>query len=435
MAERLALSSAQTEVWVAQQLDPDDRSLNIAEYSDIRGPVDPVLFEAALREVVAATPALRARFGVGEEGLCQDIDDTVDVPMPYLDVSGEPDPRAAAERWMAEDLAKEYDLAKGPLFTWALFKAGAERYFWYRAAHHVVVDGFGLALTASHVADVYTSLATGAPRRPRPPATFADVIASDMAYQASEEFEQDRRFWLSRLADQTEVTSLTDWRPTRGRGCVRRSARLTPAEVDALRAAARRLDVTWPEVVIAVVALQLHRATGVREVVVGLPVTGRTNPMLRRVPAMLTNVVPLRLVLDPGTAFADLVAQAARRVEEAVAHQRYPRERLVRELPGLPEGRKQFGPEINIMSFSYGTRFAGHPATVHSMSAGPVEDLSINVYDRLDGQGLDISFDGNAELYDLDRLADHLEAFISRLRSVPELLADAADAVGGGPGG
>ncbi|MFF9351729.1 condensation domain-containing protein [Streptomyces sp. NPDC014734] len=422
MTTRLMLSSAQTAVWVAQQLDPDERSFNIAEYCDIDGPVDVHLFEEALREVVAATPALRARFDLGDEGLYQYIDDTVDVPLHHVDVSDEPDPRAAAERWMRQDLAKEYDLAKGPLFTWALFTAGAGRSLWYRAAHHIVVDGFGLSLIASHVADVYTALATGRPRRSRPPGTLEQVIEADAAYQSSEEYEQDRRYWLSQLAGQTEVVSLTDWRPTRSRASFRESGHLAPADVHALRAAARRLDVTWPEVVIAAVAVQLHRATGIRELVVGLPVTARTEPLPRRVPAMLTNVVPLRLLLGPEMDFAAVVEQTSRSLEEALRHQRYPQEHLMRELTELPRGRRQFGPDVNIMSFTYGGDYAGHSSVVHSPCAGPVEDLSINVYDRLDGQGLGISFHGNAELYSRDQLTGHVSDFVCLLRSVTDLL-------------
>ncbi|QTD96737.1 condensation domain-containing protein [Streptomyces cyanogenus] len=421
MTAPLALSSAQTGVWMAQQLDPDDRSFNIGEYCDIEGPVDPVLFEAALREVVATTPALRARFDIGDEGLCQYVDDFVDVPLHHIDVSGEPDALAAAERWMRRDLAKEYDLAKGPLFTWALFTLGAGRTLWYRAAHHIVVDGFGLSLIASHVADVYTSLVTGRPRRPRPPGTLEQVIEADTAYQDSEEYADDRRFWLSRLADQTEVASLTDWRPPRGRAALRVSGHLPPSDVEVLRAAARRLEVTLPEVIIAAVAVQLYRATGVRELVVGLPVTGRTEPLMRRVPAMLTNVVPLRYALSSGLDFAAVVEQTSHRLEEAIEHQRYPQEHLAREIPGLPKGRRQFGPDVNIMSFPYRGDYAGHSAVVHSLSPGPVEDLSINVYDRLRGQGLEICFYGNTELYGHDQLAGHLSDFLSLLRSVDGL--------------
>ncbi|MFD7027565.1 condensation domain-containing protein [Streptomyces sp. NPDC059917] len=423
MTARLPLSSAQTGVWVAQQLDPDDRSFNIAEYCDIAGPVDPELLGAALREVVAATPALRARFGIGEEGLCQYVDEDVEVVLHTVDVSDEPDPREAAERWMAEHLAEAYDLARGPLFTWALFTLGPERSFWYRAAHHVAVDGFAFSLVASHVADVYTALATGAPRRPRPPGTLEQVVEADVAYRGGAAFERDRAFWHERMAGRGAPVSLTDWRPARTRASHRAAGRLAASALEPLRSVARRLEVTWPEIVIAIAAVWLHRATGTGDLVVGLPVTGRTEPLSRRVPAMLTNVVPLRFELGPDTPFAAVVAQAAQRLEEAVEHQRYPQERLVRELSEPGRGATgRFGPDINIMSFNHRPRYAGHPSTVRTLCSGPVDDLTVNVYDRMDGQGLDVALDGNAELYAPERLAAHVDDFVALLSRVPELL-------------
>lgn len=50
--ERWSLSGAQLGIWYAQQLDPDNPIFNTAECIEIRGPVDPVLFEKALRQVV-----------------------------------------------------------------------------------------------------------------------------------------------------------------------------------------------------------------------------------------------------------------------------------------------------------------------------------------------------------------------------------------------
>ncbi|MES4903982.1 MULTISPECIES: condensation domain-containing protein [unclassified Streptomyces] len=420
MGERLALSAAQTSVWVAQQLDSDDRSFNIAEYCEIRGALHPELFEKAVREVVAETEALRTRFEIDEAGLGQFIDDSVEWSMHRFDVADEPDPEAAARKWMAGDLAREFDTAKGPVFSSALFRIGPELFYWYRAVHHVAIDGFALSLIASRVADVYTELVTGRPRQPLPPASLRHVVEDDARYQSSEDYETDRRFWLDRLAGLPGPVSLVEWKPTATRRFVRAGHQLTAEEVDRLRALARRLEVTWPEVVIAAVAVYLHRATQSQDVVLGLPVSGRLNPLLRRIPSMLTNSVPLRLRLDPDTPLGTVIDRTAREVELAREHQRYPHERLLRELPDFPDGRRQFGVDVNIMAFNYSFDYAGCQARTHNLCAGPVEDLSVNVYDRLDGSGLRIDFDGNAELHSPAELADHLARFVALLRSCSE---------------
>ena len=59
----LPLSAAQREIWFAEQrLSAANRVYKLGEYIEIYGPVDPVLFEAALRRVVGEIDALHVRF-------------------------------------------------------------------------------------------------------------------------------------------------------------------------------------------------------------------------------------------------------------------------------------------------------------------------------------------------------------------------------------
>ncbi|MEU0389972.1 condensation domain-containing protein [Streptomyces chartreusis] len=425
MAEQLALTSAQTGVWVAQQLNPDDRSFTFAEYCDIAGPIDVAFFEAALAEVVAETPALRARFDLDDDGLVQYIDDNVRTPLHHVDLSAEPDPLRAAHHWMSEhQRTTTYDLAKGPLVSWTLLKLGPERHLWHRSLHHIVLDGFGYSLIANRAADIYTALVAGHALPPKPTDTFREVVEANAAYQRSEAFAADAAFWRSHLEDQTETVSLTDWRPPPTTESVRETVHFGPDDVTALRALASRLEVRWPTVVIAAVAVLMHRATGVRHMALGLPVTARTDAVLRRTPAMVSNTVPLRLSLTPGLDFASFTRQAAAEVDRVLRHQRYPLERLARDLRQLPSGRRQFGPDVNLMSFPYRNSYAGSPAVVHTLNSGPVEDLTFNVYNRGPREGMHIALDGNTALYTRSQLAGHLEDFVTLLRSAPDIAED-----------
>jgi nonribosomal peptide synthetase DhbF len=421
VTEQLALTSAQTGVWVAQQLNSADRSFAFAEYCEIAGAIDPVLFERAIREVVTTTPALRARFDIGDEGLCQFIDKAVEIPVHVLDVSGAPDPRSSAEDWIAGDLAKEYDLSKGPLVACTLIKIAHDLWLWYRSAHHIVLDGFTHALFASRVAAVYTALVTGTRHQSHFPADLRRVVEADMAYQQSDAFRDDGEFWRAKLAGQNDFASLTTWRPPPSTESFRENDRLGPEDVSVLRSVAKRLGVPWPALVIAAVAIQLHRASRVREMALGLPVSNRAASELREIPSMVTNTVPLRLSLAPDTDFTALARQAAEGVAEALPHQRYPMERLARELPGLRDGRRQFGPDVNIMSFDYRSDYAGALASVHNLNSGPVEDMTINVYNRGSVEGMHIAFDGNVALYTREELARHVSDFMALLRSLRKL--------------
>jgi len=55
------LSTAQEGIWLAQMQDTASPAFNIAEYVEIQGPIDTILFETALRQIVAETEALQVR--------------------------------------------------------------------------------------------------------------------------------------------------------------------------------------------------------------------------------------------------------------------------------------------------------------------------------------------------------------------------------------
>lgn len=119
---RLPLSAAQTEIWLAQRLDPENPIYNTGDYVDIHGPVDSVVFEAAVRQVITETESAHARFGSDGDDLWQTIEVSSDWRLPFIDVSGQPVPHRAAESWMWADLGTPVDLSRGPLFAQALFK-------------------------------------------------------------------------------------------------------------------------------------------------------------------------------------------------------------------------------------------------------------------------------------------------------------------------
>jgi nonribosomal peptide synthetase DhbF len=169
----LPLSAAQREIWFAeQQINRSNRVYNAGEYLDIHGPIDPWIFEAALRQVIGETDALHARFVETDDGPRQLLQPLGEWALPVLDVSNDPDPSSAAHAWMTADLAQPMDLARGPLFRYALIKVGPERFTWYQGYHHIVMDGYGYALVAHRVAQVYTALATG---QPCPANTFNSI--------------------------------------------------------------------------------------------------------------------------------------------------------------------------------------------------------------------------------------------------------------------
>lgn len=91
--DTLPLSAAQRGIWFGCQLDPGGKRYRIAEYFDIRGPVDPVVFDAAWRQVVGETEALRVRFVEEADGPRQYVGHVETTAVELVDVSHAAGPR------------------------------------------------------------------------------------------------------------------------------------------------------------------------------------------------------------------------------------------------------------------------------------------------------------------------------------------------------
>ncbi|MEC1795758.1 amino acid adenylation domain-containing protein [Bacillus mojavensis] len=411
------LTGAQSGIWFAQQLDPDNPIYNTAEYIEINGPIDISLFEKALRHVIKEAESLHVRFGEDMDGPWQMMNPSPDVQLQVIDVSSEPNPEKTALNWMKADLAKPVDLQHDPLFREALFKAGPQRFFWYQRIHHIAIDGFGFSLIAQRVAQAYTALAGGRSADDRSFGSLQDILAEDAEYRSSDTYEEDRQFWLNRFADRPEVVSLAERAPRTSKSFLRQTVYLPPSDVNALKEAARYYAGSWHEVVIAVSAAYVHRMTGSEDVVLGLPMMGRMGSASLNVPAMVMNLLPLRLSVSPSMSFSELVLQISREIRSIRQHHKYRHEELRRDLKLIGENHRLFGPQINLMPFDYGLDFAGARGTTHNLSAGPVDDLSINVYDRTDGSGLRIDVDANPEVYSESEIKVHQQRILQLLQT------------------
>ncbi|MER6312375.1 amino acid adenylation domain-containing protein [Streptomyces sp. NPDC001581] len=418
-SQRLPLTGAQTGVWYGQRLDPDSPVYNVGQYVEIDGPLDAGLFVAALRQTVAESEALTARFAEDGDGVPYQLTWSGPAAGPLvavLDHTDQDDPYGTALSLMRTDMARPVDPVRDSLYVFTLHKIGPDRTLWYQRAHHIVLDAFGFSLVSRRTAEIYTALARGEEPAPGPSGGLDVVLAEEAAYRASPACAEDRAYWLERLADHPEPEPLSGARFPAAHAFLRDGATLTAEETAGLLAIARAARASWAEVVTAAFAAFLHRATGSRDVLLSLPAMARLGSAALKVPAMVVNVLPLRVTVRPQTPLAELVATVASDIRDLRRHQRYRAEDIRRDL-GL-SGREQglLGPVVNIKAFDNALDFAGAAGSVHNVAAGPVDDLTLGVHhDAAEGR-IRFELDANPQAYNAGSLAARRAEFTHFLR-------------------
>ncbi|MEU6124743.1 amino acid adenylation domain-containing protein, partial [Streptomyces sp. NPDC047123] len=424
-----ALSAAQQRIWFAQELAPNSLLYNINGYVEIRGPLDRKMFEQALRHATDEAEALHVGFGETDGVPWQSVRAERDWPLPYLDVSTQDDPHAAALAAMQEDLERPFDLRQGPLFVHMLFRVSADRLYWYTRVHHIVCDAFGFSLLVQRVADCYTELVSGesADEAGEAPAGFsaspfsslAEFTAEHVAYAESERSDRDRAYWLDRFGDDSEILNLPD-RATGLWGESPRYENWLEADYFAeIKRLARQARSTWQVTLTAAATAYLRHFTRTDDVVIGFPVTGRLTPVTKTTPGMASNVLPLRVRVDPEMSFAELQRHVGQEMRGLLRHQRYRGEDLRADLGLGGFSRRMFGPSINFLPLEEGLRF-GDACTgaAHGMPSGPVDDMVIVFEGGTGDQGIGVRIAGNTAAYGEADIADHGRRFLAHLRAL-----------------
>ena len=416
----LPLSSAQAALWIAQALDPSSPILNQGQYLEVFGPVDRAVFDATVRRAVADTDAFQLRFVESESGPSQYVDPYEGWTVPFFDVSETPDPDATALEWMHADMGRADDLRSGPLFTFALFRVGAGRSLCYFRGHHIFIDGVGAAMFTRRVAANYTAFAAGLEPPPDDFGSCLELLFAEQDYRSSERFVRDRAYWIRQLEDRAQPVTLSGVPPQRCRSFLRSVATVAAPVLRALRAAGAVRGASWPQVLTAVAVTYLARRTGADDVCVGIPVTGRIGPRLRRAIGMVVNVLPLRVRIVPRAAFGDILDAVARGMRDLLRHQMYRGEDLRHDLGLRPQETDVYGTLVNVVQFDYRLTFGGYATREHNLSNGPVDDLAIVAYDVPDAEDVQLFFNANPDHYSIGALAAHQQRFCSLLAQLAE---------------
>ncbi|MFD9035384.1 amino acid adenylation domain-containing protein [Streptomyces sp. NPDC059567] len=413
-ASGIPLTGGQSGIWLAQQIEPDSSAYNIVFVLDLRGDTDLDRLTASVRTAVEEAECLHVRVA-DDDGSPRQTLDRAPFEIPVVDLRDAPDPEAAATAWMTADRDRPVDLAGDPLFAQALLRLSDDHVAWYQRYHHIVADGMGVALITRRAGELYTAEEQApAPRE----WSLTRLVDADRAYRASDRHEQDRAYWLSRMADRPEPVRLVERVPSPMTRRLRRTAELSAEATDRLNAAADNAGVRPSRLLIAAVAAYLHRVSGEQDLVLGLPIAAREDAVSATVPGMVSNIVPLRVSVRPATTGAELLTGIRHAIAEAVAHGRYRAEDLAREL-GLADGVPELvGPTVNILPRAEDLRFPGQGAELAPVWLGPVSDLALSFAERAPGNGIRVYFDADAEVCDDEALRHHEHRFLAVLHAL-----------------
>ena len=415
LATPVALTEAQAGLWFAQRLAPENPSFNTAHAVWIEGALDVAAFMAAANRAAVETEAFALRFAEGADGQPLQWHDPTHVPLLSVrDLSGDTDPASAARALMQADRLSAVDPTRDRISQQVLFDLGGQRWVWYLRVHHLAADGYGMALFTDRVCALYAGRAGEALPG------LAGVLADDAAYRADPRRTQAGQWWREQMQGAPAGAGLAGTLAASD-DALRWVQPLDAAFREQLLQASVRWLQPWPDVLAALSAEYLRRMSAADEVVLGVPYMGRLGNASARVPAMVMNVLPLRVAAGEGSVEA-FTRALGRQLSQGRKHGRYRGEQLRRDLGLVGAQQRLHGPLVNVQPFYKPLALNGVRATLEVLCTGPVDDLTLGF--RGDGQHLlDLEIEANPALYS----RDDVEAHATRLLHFVSAALEAGD--------
>ncbi len=412
----LPLSSNQREIWLDQRLHSSLPLYNIGGYLEIDGPIDTVLFETALQVLVRRHDALRTILipetdGVPTQVFLQDSPTTAR----SLDFCKEKDPHGAALDWMQRQFDKPFTLHEQPLCELALLKINPHLFQFFGKFHHIVVDGWSIALINKSLADIYSHLARDQEPSLDAP-SYTAFISDDCRYMASERYEVDLQYWTALYRTPPEAL----FTPRHFRQSSRsitssqsRTSLLTRSFYNQLLAFSRDTESSPFHVMLAALYVYFARTMQIEELTVGVPIRNRKNSDFKNTVGLFAGVSAARFQFGTCLSFGELLESIGNSLRSEYRHQRFPIGDLNRALGLQKLGRKQlFDIQLNYARHDHDIPLDGHRTRSTSLSGGYEQmPLSISIWEFHSAEDVRVDFAYNLAYFDaveIERIQSHL---------------------------
>lgn len=325
------LTNPQQRIWYTEQTYNVDMS-NIGYIVELKGEYDLQKLVRAIQLVVKANDGLNMRFTHDETGnLVQYFPGSEEVDVTVIEASDEGELNECINRIHRY----RFDVTRDRcMCQFAVFSIGGTRFGFFQKANHLVADGISANIVSAEVMETYEQLDDPGFKGVQKDVSYFDFIRAEKEYLESDKCLKNREYWLQQLEDfQGEDISFEFNKTAKKSLKVNRKSYRIPApmipQLEEYLAANRLNNFSF---FMAALAVYLNRFFNHDDMIIGMPVHNRNQKIFRKMVGMFVSTVPLRITFQENWSFSGLMAHVKRQLWDALKHQAYPFNLLVKDL-------------------------------------------------------------------------------------------------------
>ena len=379
-------TASQQEIWTSIQM-ASDAELAFNESVIVRVPsmLEPALVRAALGDLSRQHDALRTCFSPLGKTLL--ITAYREPTLTVIDLRGQDQVRQDARIAELRRAACQhvFDLARGHLYQLSLVQLESETLL-ILTAHHVVCDGWSLAILIKDLARFYTARQEGHTLPPSAGMHFSAYAQREHERSKSAANVRNEQFWSAQFQNLPPPMDLPmkGPRPTfRSFHADRYDVKIPMALWTASKQASAKMGCSHLAYMLSLFHVLISRLSMQRDVVSGIPAAGQSILGQYGLVGHCVNLLPIRATLAPEDTFATVVQRTKKLLLDAYDHQEYTFGSLLQQL-----------------------RIERDPSRL------PIVSVLFNIDQQLESK--DLSFGGSLAHYESNpRFAENFELFVN----------------------
>ncbi|TDF92724.1 non-ribosomal peptide synthetase [Paenibacillus piri] len=413
------LTHAQKRIWYTEQFYPGTSISNLGGFAKLKSKegIDSLLLMDAIRHFIRLNDSVRLRLmpDSGEEPR-QYVAEYRHVDIDWLDYSTIGDTDAAMD-WGQAQARTPMPLYDHDLFYFAVVKISNTESWFFAKVHHVICDGISMVLLTNQIIDLYLELRSGDCEPDTKPASFLEHIQSELAYEQSERFSKDKRYWTAQFASIPELASLKRSDSMRIRTGAERVSKVIPGPLQStIQLFCKEHNTSPLALFLSILNIYMHRVTGQDDVVVGTFMANRTNAKEKSMIGMFVSTLPVRSYVDENMEFISFVSQRMKDQLTLIRHQKYPYNVLVNDLRRRQNDlNKLFGVSLEFQVMQWNQKEHISYLTEPLFSGHEINDISFHVKERWDTGALAIDMDYRTELFSADEIENLFGCLVALL--------------------
>lgn len=367
----------QRQMYLVARQTPESTAYNVPSVYTFAQTIDEKRLKVALQALINRHSVLRTSLHLRENRIVQCVHKKFRLPYQRVECG------QRQLRKTVKDLVRPFDLEGFPLMRTALIHTSQEDVL-FLDFHHAICDQSSMHIILDDLEALYSGDVL-----PPLDIDYKDCATWIDGYLSSDAIEQQRGFWSGELSGDIPLLDLPLDKPRRvtTEGATR-VGHIDSDQLTDAHAFAHKERATLFSTMITAFSIVLAKEARQEKVIVGTPVSGRTQPAMQHTVGAFINTLPICCHPEAQSSVRDYFLSVNQTLIRDIAHQDYPFERMVTDMGvSRDPGRNPFFDVMLVMGRDeLGLSFDAQWARAQRVRTGTAKlDITLYLYEGEDG--------------------------------------------------